>query len=76
MKEELAKKNGVSAEPKFKEGDIVYERIRPTQKLIVKSSKGLIYSCMPIEHPNQKELSFFERELIGSPHSKELSSAQ
>lgn len=51
-------------EPKFKEGEIVYERVRPSQKLIIKNHSGLIYYCIPEEHPHHKELVFFERELM------------
>jgi hypothetical protein len=51
-------------EPKFKAGEIVYERIRPSQKLIIRNHTGLIYYCSAQEHPRTKALVFFERELI------------
>jgi hypothetical protein len=56
-------------EPKFKEGEIVYERVRPTQKLIVKNHAGLIYYCHREEHPDRKALVFFERELMTKTYS-------
>jgi hypothetical protein len=55
-------------EPKFKAGEIVYERVRPSQKLIIKNHSGLIYYCLPEEHPHHKELVFFERELMSNPN--------
>ncbi len=51
-------------EQKFKLGDIVYERVRPTQKLIIRNHSGMLYYCVAEEHPNRKELVFTERELV------------
>lgn len=48
---------------KFKAGEIVYERIRPTQKLIVGSCINNLYYCKLKEFPKRKELVYFEREL-------------
>ena len=56
-------------EPKFKEGEIVYERVRPAQKLIVRNHVGQIYYCMPEEHPDRKRLVFFERELMAKTYA-------
>lgn len=56
-------------EPKFKEGEIVYERVRPAQELIVRNHIGLIYYCRPQEHPNRKALVFFEHELMAKTYS-------
>lgn len=60
-------------EKKFKEGEIVYERIRPHQQLIVSTSTGNVYSCLARERPERKPLIFFGRELKEetSSHSKE-----
>lgn len=56
-------------EPKFKQGEIVYERVRPAQKLVVRSHMGQIYYCKAEEHPNSKELVYFERELMSKVQS-------
>lgn len=50
-------------ELKFKEGDEVYESIRPNQKLIIsRYSKGSYY-CKVIENPLRKELIYNANEL-------------
>lgn len=52
-------------ENKFKEGQEVYERIRPNQKLVIsRFSKG-IYYCKVEERKLAKELTYLERDLIG-----------
>jgi len=48
---------------KFKQGEIVYERIRPTLKLIVSNYFNNLYYCKLKEFPKRKELVYFEREL-------------
>ncbi len=50
-------------ENKYKEGDIVNERVRPSQKLIVSRLFNKLYYCKVHENPRRKELVFFEREL-------------
>jgi hypothetical protein len=55
-------------ENKYKEGDVVYERIRPTQKLIVKLVLFDVYYCQP-EESNKRELVFFERDLAQKAQS-------
>ncbi|MEQ1586983.1 MAG: hypothetical protein ABL895_13935 [Cyclobacteriaceae bacterium] len=54
-------------ESKFKAGEIVYERIRPTLKLIVANCINNLYYCKLHEFPKRKELVYFERELA-RPH--------
>lgn len=49
---------------KYNEGDEVYDRIRPGQKLIVSRHQHGMYYCKRIEHRNEKELIYFERELM------------
>ncbi len=51
-------------ENKFKEGEVVKERIRPTQKLIITRHINKLYYCKIEENPNLKELVYFERELM------------
>jgi hypothetical protein len=49
---------------RFKNGDIVFERIRPSQELIIRKCVGVLYYCEMQDHPKRKELVFFEKELI------------
>lgn len=51
-------------ENKFKEGDVVYERTHPTQKLIIGRYADRVYYCKALENPTRKELVYFERELL------------
>jgi uncharacterized protein YodC (DUF2158 family) len=53
-------------EIKFKEGDEVYDRIRPGQKLIISRYFKGIYYCKIVENPRRKELIYLERELMTS----------
>ena len=52
-------------ENKFKSGEIVIERIRPSLKLIVSRYVNGIYYCLIEERSSKKELVYFERELVG-----------
>lgn len=49
---------------KFKEGEEVYERIRPGQTLIISRYFKGIYYCKVAENLKRKELIYFERELM------------
>lgn len=49
---------------KYKAGEIVKERIRPSQQLVVKSFFDGIYYCGILEHASAKLLVYFERELM------------
>ena len=53
-------------EHKYKSGEIVSERIRPTLKLIVKRYVNGVYYCLIQERSSKKELVYFERELVSS----------
>lgn len=50
-------------ETKFKKGDVVSERIRPNQKLVIQRYWDSLYYCMLAEHPKHKELVYQERDL-------------
>lgn len=50
-------------ENKYKPGEIVSERIRPSLKLIVSRYVNGIYYCLKQERANKKELVYFEGEL-------------
>jgi hypothetical protein len=51
-------------ENKFKEGEVVFERTRPAQKLIVRNYRDNIYYCKSQENTTRKHLVYFERELL------------
>lgn len=54
----------VKMEARFKIGEVVYERIRPGQKLIVNRFANNLYFCRSLEDVHRKDLVFFERELM------------
>lgn len=49
---------------KFKEGEVVRAKVNPTLKLVVRRYVDRIYYCTIQQNPTQKELVYFERELI------------
>ena len=51
-------------ENKYKEGEIVYERIFSTKKLIVSRYVDRLYYCKALENLKLKESVYFERELM------------
>ena len=51
-------------ENKFNDGEEVYAKIKPTQKLIIRCFKNRIYYCKIKGDPALKELVYFERELM------------
>jgi hypothetical protein len=51
-------------ENKYKNGEVVFERIRPTQKLVIRGYFNGIYYCKCLEARTRKELVYFERELL------------
>lgn len=54
----------MNIENKFKEGDVVYERTHPSQKLVIGRYADRVYYCKAMENPTRKELVYFERELL------------
>ena len=52
-----------SMENKFKEGDIVVERTRPSSRLIVTRCDGSLYYCKDVEFSKRKVLVYFDRDL-------------
>lgn len=47
-------------------GEVVFERVRPNQKLIIMQRSGKIYYCVPQENLKRKALVFYARDLRGS----------
>ena len=54
-------------ENKYKEGQVVYAKENPTLKLVIRRYVYRIYYCKVQDAPDQKELVYFERELIADP---------
>jgi hypothetical protein len=50
-------------ENKYKAGDVVSDRIRPNQRLLIKRFLGNLYYCIIMENPKRKELVYLERDL-------------
>lgn len=50
-------------ENKYKEGEIVYAKLKPEVKLIIRRYIDRVYFCKIHDDPNQKELAYFEREI-------------
>lgn len=48
---------------KYKKGEVVFERIHPTQKLIINNYTDRLYYCTIPQDHTRKGLVFFEREL-------------
>lgn len=51
-------------ENKFKEGEEVYAKVNPALKLIIRRYVDRIYYCKIKKNPTQKELVYFEREIM------------
>ncbi|MGB3586151.1 MAG: hypothetical protein WBA23_06405 [Tunicatimonas sp.] len=51
----------------FPEGSVVYPKVNPTLKLVVRRFVKRVYYCTIQATPSQKELVFFERELMSEP---------
>ncbi|MEQ8477537.1 hypothetical protein [Fulvivirga sp.] len=51
-------------ENRYVAGDIVYAKVNPSLKLIVRRYIDRIYYCKIMEQPDKKELVYFERELM------------
>ncbi|WP_299111045.1 hypothetical protein [uncultured Winogradskyella sp.] len=51
-------------ENRFKAGDFVYAKVRPSVLLIVRVYARKIYYCKIQADPTAKELVYFERELM------------
>lgn len=55
---------GRENENKYVAGDIVYEKVKPEVKLVVRRYIDRIYFCRLQDEPERKELALFERELV------------
>jgi hypothetical protein len=53
-------------ENKFYDGEEVYAKVKPTQKLIIRCFKNRIYYCKIKKDLTLKEVVYFERELMSA----------
>lgn len=49
---------------KYLEGTIICARAHPDVKLVIRKYNQRIYYCHEVDKPEQKQLVYFERELI------------
>ena len=54
------------AENSYQIGDVVFERVRPGQLLIITGYGNNVYVCKIADQPKRKELVYAERELHGT----------
>ncbi|NVJ46095.1 MAG: hypothetical protein HWE07_03175 [Cytophagia bacterium] len=52
---------------KYNAGDIVYAKVDPSLKLIIRRYVDQVYYCKVFEDTERKELVYFERELVEDP---------
>jgi len=48
----------------YKEGKVIYAKADPQLKLVILKYKQRIYYCTAVDHPEQNNFVYFERELI------------
>lgn len=53
-------------EKTYELGEVVFERVRPNQKLIVMNRVGNLYYCVPKENLKRKALVFYARDVCGN----------
>ena len=51
-------------ERKFEEGEVVYAKVNPQIKMIVRRYVARIYYCTFADQPDKKELALFDREIV------------
>jgi len=54
---------GIALKNRFEDGDVVFERIRPSQKLIISSFANGLYYCKLLGCRVKRTFVYFEREL-------------
>ncbi len=54
-------------ENKYQVGQEVYAKVAPEFKLVIRRYLNRIYYCKIKDHPERKELVYFERELEADP---------
>jgi hypothetical protein len=62
----------MSKENRYKEGEVVFAKVNPTLKLVVRRYVDRIYYCRIKDEPDRKELVYFEREILPFSNNTEL----
>lgn len=57
-------KDPIDNDNKYSRGIFIYAKENPTVKLVISDYKQRIYFCSIVDHPEMKQLAYFERELI------------
>lgn len=52
---------------KYNSGDVVYAKVNPTLKLVIRRYYDQVYYCLTQGHPERKDLVYFEREFVRNP---------
>lgn len=52
---------------KYNPGDIVYAKVNPTLKLVIRRYVDQVYYCKVFDDQERKELVYFDRELVENP---------
>ena len=48
----------------FMEGSVISAKVNPSLKLIIMKYRQRIYYCSVVDHPEQNNFAYFEKELI------------
>lgn len=56
----------------YPEGAIISAKVNPSLKLTIMKYRQRIYYCAAVDHPDQNNFAYFERELIRPPGNQEV----
>ena len=56
----------------YKEGTIVFAKVAPELKLVIRKYRQRIYYCAELEHPDQNDYAYFEKELVPTVESDQV----
>jgi hypothetical protein len=57
-------RNEINNDNIYKEGTIICAKVDPALKLMIMKYRQRIYYCAVVDHPEQNNLVYFEKELI------------
>lgn len=57
-------RNEINNDNIYKEGTIICAKVDPALKLTIMKYRQRIYYCAVVDHPEQNNLAYFEKELI------------
>jgi len=53
---------------RYEEGSIILAKANPEVRLLIIEYLQRTYYCVEVNHPQQKQLAYFERELVSPAH--------